>query len=60
MKEGGVKESGLTRVRDIKRPASENVTLRRRIEVLEESLSEFREKVYSLESEIKRVREQIG
>jgi len=60
MKEGGVKESGLTRVRDVKRPAPENVSLRRRIEVLERSLFELREKVYSLESEIKKVREQIG
>ena len=60
MKEEGVKESGLTRVGDVKRPASENVSLRRRIEVLEKSLFELREKVYSLESEIKKVREQIG
>lgn len=60
MKEGGVKESGLTRVRDVKRPASENVSLRRRIECIEKTLYELHEKVQSLETEINKVREQIG
>ncbi|MBA7571787.1 hypothetical protein ES695_16010 [Candidatus Atribacteria bacterium 1244-E10-H5-B2] len=60
MKEGGVKESGSTRVKDIKHSVSENVSLRRRIEALEKPLYEIREKVYSLESEIKKVKEYIG
>lgn len=63
MKEGGIKhkESGLEeRTEDIKHPVSENVSLRRRIEFIEKPLFELREKVSSLESEIRKMREYIG
>lgn len=60
MREGGIKESGSTRVKDIKHSASENVSLRRRIEFIEKPLFELREKVNSLESEIRKMREYIG
>jgi len=61
MREGGVKESGPTRVgKNTKCSVSEKVSLRKRIECIEKPLYELREKVCSLESEIKKMREYIG
>ena len=49
------------KIKDTKSPpASEKVSLRRRIECLEKTLYELREKVQPLETEIKKVREYIG
>jgi len=49
------------KIKDTKSPpASEKVSLRRRIECIEETLYELREKVQPLETEIKKVREYIG
>lgn len=56
----GIKETKPIQVKGIKNSVSENVSLRRRIEVLEKSLFELREKVCPLESEIRKVREYIG
>jgi len=54
-------EENNIKVKDTKSPpASEKVSLRRRIEYLEKTLYELRGKVQPLETEIKKVREYIG
>lgn len=60
MGERGIKESEPIRVKNIKCSASEKVSLRRRIECIEKTLYELREKVQPLETEIKKVKEYIG
>ncbi|GAH99282.1 unnamed protein product, partial [marine sediment metagenome] len=55
MGERGTKESEPIRVKDTKCSASEKVSLRRRIECIEKTLYELREKVQPLETEIKKV-----
>jgi len=60
MEKRGIKKSEPIRVKDTKYSVSEKVSLRRRIECIEKTLYELREKVQPLETEIKKVREYIG
>ena len=60
MGERRTKESEPIRVKDTKCSASEKVSLRRRIECIEKTLYELRERVQPLETEVKKVKEYIG